>query len=59
MEALLLTLDIAAMVWLCWLIRKSAVSKVGVSFGWFGYRSSPATESAKGVNKGTKGPDRA
>ena len=59
MEAFLLTLDIAAMVWLCWLVRRSALGKGRGALGWFGYRSSSVNESPKPVKNVTKGPGRA
>lgn len=57
MEALLLTLDVGAMVVLCWLVRKAAQSKTAIGLGWFGYRNS-AHESVD-VKKTIKGSRRA
>lgn len=38
MEAFLLMVDIAAMVWLCWLVRKFITGQEKVTLGWFGFR---------------------
>ena len=60
MEAFLLTLDVTIVVWLCWLVRKSAKSKVGVTLGWLGYRDNTQTAAINHtIQKGNKGPGRA
>lgn len=59
MEAFLLTLDIAMMVWLCWLVRRSASGKMGATLGWFGYRGEAQPEAVSNSTKLTKGSGRA
>ncbi len=60
MEAFLLTLDIAAMVWLCWLVRKVISGKEGGALGWFGYRDTAQTDPiVRTTTTRTKGTSRA